>query len=246
MTIVPLPDKNIARVNAMETHAIVDTPSFNELLQAFDTIAAQQKRFGTSYLTLEFLPQMLYTSGHAVDYNGFDRNFKATHEHDDDAYDLWCYHNAQKAFSDPAHVVAWDELHEGLPATDEDVATLARIYDNLDELCDPVHIVLAIPTHNPTDFLACLPNGYFSADLSPFHNVTIIERMTKKYGLKLLGMGASTLAFRRLPDCGLNVAGVVADMQHIYGNTASPHWAKVAEGIEKTGLVLLCYATFWE
>ncbi|MDO5098380.1 MAG: hypothetical protein Q4D85_06425 [Corynebacterium sp.] len=246
--ILKLPDEDVSRLHLMATHGIFDPDDFEELLGAFDEIAVAQESKGKSYLTLDFLSQMLYTSGHAADKHGFEDGFDWSEEGEDDldALDLHRYHAVQKAFADPALKVEWDGLQDALHATDENVTTLGEIYDNLDSLVDPEHFVLCISSDDPRDFLACLPNGYFADDLNPFEVAAIIERMTTSYGLTLLGMGASTLAFRRPPGTELDVAGIVSDMQHVYGNTTGADWHKVAAGIAATGLVLFSYSGFWE
>jgi hypothetical protein len=56
---------------------------------------------------------------------------------------------------------------------------------------------LFVPVTSAADALAAFPNGYFSADLNPLQNHALARHLEERYGLALMGVGASYLGFVR-------------------------------------------------
>ncbi|WP_137937574.1 hypothetical protein [Chitinivorax sp. B] len=64
-------------------------------------------------------------------------------------------------------------------------------------ILDQPPYILLVPVKHNYETLYAFPNGYFSCDLSPFENWLLAKYMEVEFGYRLMGLGASHIAFIR-------------------------------------------------
>lgn len=78
---------------------------------------------------------------------------------------------------------------------------------------------LVVPVAHGHEALAGFPNGYFSSDLGPLHNVAVARHLAQAHGYELVGVGAAYLGFLRATAADLQSArAVAADFCALYNS----------------------------
>ena len=199
MKIIPLPAEDRQQIDAFSIAHIDDSGTFAELCGAFRRVAAGRE--GRCFLSLDSLDQCIYTSMHSVE--RFDMDEELTLDVPEDgtpeqlrAYDLAKFELIRDVLSDPARAVDFGSAGEELAIGEDAVSALVTIQRNPEAILEESHVVQCLPTSDPVDLLANIPNGYFDGDIGPFGNVAIARRMLI-HGYELFGIGARLLGFTR-------------------------------------------------
>ncbi len=84
-----------------------------------------------------------------------------------------------------------------LALTEESFEEFLTANDDLLSVCDATMYCLKVPVQKSHELICAFPNGYFSGDLTPFENFAVAKYLEEEFGYKLVGSGASYLAFKR-------------------------------------------------
>ena len=79
----------------------------------------------------------------------------------------------------------------------DDEGDFKEVNTDPSSLLDRELYILKVPVEHSYETIYAFPNGYFDDDLSPFENIVFARTLYEKFGYKLIGLGASYLAFRK-------------------------------------------------
>lgn len=215
MEIVLLPAEGRQQIDTFSVAHIDDPLTFAELYDAFRNVAAG--RAGKCFLSLDSLDQCVYTSMHAVEKHDMDDELTLDVPEDEDpeqlrAYDVAKFKLIRDILGDPDRAVGFDSAGEELDIDEDIVSALVRIQRNSEAILEEFHVVQCLPTSDPVDLLANIPNGYFDGDIGPFGTVAVARRMLT-HGYELFGIGARLLGFIRTTEPTL---ALVEDLKLLY------------------------------
>lgn len=187
---------------------ITQIASFDQLLQSCDRYSKEFPE-DTILLSLDDLGQSQYTSGHAVGFHNLDD----TDGHDLSAVDRRAFEEGEhigylstpseffireENFKRLARTVTFDDAcAKGLTLDDDELTALERIHATPELVLDSDIVMWIVPVKERALALCASPNGYFSADLSPFENFALASHLDQQYGYALFGIGASCIGLRR-------------------------------------------------
>lgn len=226
MNIISLPTADRRGADSFSIAVIEDPNSFEELITEFRGLA--EGREGRCFITLDFVEQCLYTSTHARLSNGLDAELDYPDDPTPEAlalFDMANFRHAQQLLADPAKAVEFSQLAGELNCTDTVVEELVALNEDPDLLLDDIHIVQQLPTSDPLDLLADLPNGYFADDLNPFQVRSLASRMAQ-HGYELFGMGSCSLGFAKTADPS---PALIEDLKLVYGQPNSTAWMELLD-----------------
>lgn len=241
---ISLPADGRRGVDQHSVALIVEPTSWSAVLDALSELEASTASDERLLLTLDNLPQCLYTSGHAR--NRHDLDGDVEYPDDDSPTALYSYEaavirTALHALHDPGRAESWESLAAD-PTDTTVVDALAVVNRQPERLFETTHVVQRAQVPTPADLLASIPNGYFEGDWSPFASHTVARRMHDQHGYALIGVGASTLAFQRTAAASPDPTALIADVQHLYGAADSPAWDKVRDAVTDSPILVLGYA----
>ncbi|QRY64261.1 hypothetical protein JVX90_08845 [Gordonia sp. PDNC005] len=241
---ISLPADGRRGVDQHSVALIVEPTSWPAILGALAELDASTASDERLLLTLDNLAQCLYTSGHARNRHDLDGDVEYP---DDDspaalyAYETHIIRTALHALHDPERAEPWESL--AAASTDTAVVdALAVLNREPERLLERTHVVQRAAVPTSADLVASIPNGYFEGDWSPFASHTVARRMNDKHGYALIGVGASTLAFRRMTSASTDPSVLIADVQHLYGAADSRAWDEVRDAVTDSPILVLGYA----
>ena len=241
--ITPLPAEGHRGIDSFSVARITGATSFSELLDAFRRVEAEHRQRGRCFLTLDFLNQCLYTSGHAIGAHNLDDG--VDYPEDDDPAAQAAYETALfRAVSAVLHTRdrKWKKVAGKLFTDPSDIEALVRLNRDPGLVLDDVHVVQCLPTDDDVDLLANIPNGYFVCDWTPFDCYAVVRRISGRHGYALFGIGASTLGFLSVADPGeRDLSALITDLRQLYGHSDSSAWADLAAVVESSPVLLLGY-----
>ena len=236
-----------------DSFLIENISSYEELMEVYQTYK-QDNLDKTIILTLDDLGQAEYTSGHSC-----DSNFLLETE----GYDLFgldkaCYDEDNKYLghlSTPSEYFIIREnflkrtkkidfktvCEKDISNSEDDVLDLENMNESPLAFLDKQVILKILPVEKPYEGLTGFPNGYFSADLSPFENYALSKHLFEKYNFELFGIGASFLGFIKNEKLAENkVKELIADLAKLY-NTTESEFEKLAKIIKDKNHLFLRY-----
>lgn len=208
VTYITLPTEDLLAPTSTTIGAFQGASSFAELIQAFDELHHD----GHVKLVLEDGDQMFYTASHAGEYHFQDADIE--YDDDDEAYEAALVADRRVQLEkDPLN---WADLAGVLPLGPEGVAVTEAINTDPDQLVDAYHCVQQLPDNSPLAWLATVPNGYFSGDLTPQQVLALCNKVEATTPYRLFGMGGVFMTFRQ-GDGGVDKQAVSSICQHVYG-----------------------------
>lgn len=205
---ISLPTEDLMAPATSTIGAIQGAGSFAELIQSFDELRQE----GHLMLVLEEGDQMFYTASHAGEHHFEVADID--YEDDDAAFEAALA--ADRRAQLEKEPLAWSDLSEALPVTEEGVAVIEKVNRDLDLLVDPYHCVQQLPERSPLAWLADQPNGYFAGDLTPQQVLALCTRIEATTPYRLLGMGGNFVGFRKGAE-GVDKPALQRDLAHVFG-----------------------------
>lgn len=236
-----------------DSFLIEDIKSYEELMGVYQTYK-QNHPDKTVILTLDSLDQAEYTSGHACAYN----SLLDTEGYDLTGLDKACYDEDNEHLghlSTPSEYFIIREnflkktkgidfktvCEKGIDNSEDDVLDLENMNESPLAFLDQQVILKILPVEKPYEGLTGFPNGYFSADFSPFENYALSKHLFEKYNFELFGIGASFLGFiRNEPLKDNELKALLADLAKLY-NTTESEFQKLADIIKNKNHLFLRY-----
>jgi len=236
-----------------DSFLIENINSYEELMEVYQNYK-QDNPDKTIILTLDDLGQAEYTSGHACDWN----SLLDTDGYDLSGLDKACYDEDNEHLghlSTPSEYFIIREnflkqtkgidfkmvCERNIDNSEDDVLDLENMNDSPLAFLDQQVILKILPVEKPYEGLTGFPNGYFSADLSPFENYALSKHLFEKYNFELFGIGASFLGFIKNEKLEENkVTELITDLAKLY-NTTESEFDKLAEIIKDKNHLFLRY-----
>ncbi|WP_166382373.1 hypothetical protein [Polaribacter sp. 11A2H] len=236
-----------------DSFLIEDIKSYEELIDVYKTYK-QNNPDKTIILTLDDLGQAEYTSGHACDWNslldteGYDLSGldKACYDEDNEHLGHLStpseYFIIRENFLKQTKGIDFKKVCErNINNSEDDVLDLENMNESPLAFLDKQVILKILPVEKPYEGLTGFPNGYFSADLSPFENYALSKHLFEKYNFELFGIGASFLGFIKNEKLAENkVKELIADLAKLY-NTTESEFEKLAKIIKDKNHLFLRY-----
>ena len=160
-------------------------------------------------LSLDDFSQACYTSGHARntyhldEVGSLDLSSVSPEAFEDGEHQGYlstpseffiCQHNFNQLVKD---AIFSDACNKGLTLSEEYIDEWEDYQKSPLSMFDQPLSALLVPVNHAYQTLSAFPNGYFSSDLSPAENFAVAKRLEERYGLELIGVGASYLGFIR-------------------------------------------------
>lgn len=238
-----------------EAFHLSDIDSFDDLVATYDEYA---KKFPGHCLliSLDDLPQAQYTSSHTIETHDLDD----TGGHDLSGVDACAFEDGEhigylstpseffireRNFIERAKGVTFaDACAKGLRMDEEEFGLIEGLHDDPMPVLDAEVQMWAVPVQDPALSLAAFPNGYFSVDLSPLENYALAAHLHARYALRLFGIGAACIAFRRDSPLGAAEAQALADdLCHLYTfDSEDEYRARLVAMLTGRKFVFLCYS----
>lgn len=191
-----------------DRYKVTNLSSQEELLVSYKRLAEEVPDHAF-LVTLDNLDQACYTSMHAK---------MAHHLDDTDGHDLSSL--SAVCFKDGEHkgyltskeeffirksnflkrcsdISIDDAFKKEIGLYEESIDDFIEANNNILSIMDERVFILKVPVENSYETLFAFPNGYFSCDLNPFETYLLSKHMQQEFGYRLMGIGASYIAFIR-------------------------------------------------
>ncbi len=198
--------------------------------------------------TLDDLNQCCYTSGYAGNDKRIEMDCSDTNFDNYESVRRFEAHrlaHVVEQLQDPRLREAWEDVCGTLATSADNVAALAGMNRDPDQVLDNVVYVQRLAVPEDDLLIAGLPNGYFTCDWNVFQNHAVIRHMRERHGYRFFGIGASWLGFvRERPMSKKNADELITDLVYLYGcgeADAQAAWQELARIVETEKVLLLGY-----